>query len=152
MKTFWIAVMVLVANFAMGLTTSDIDAVLQKDTVSVEEGVWFVSAIKNPSIELKDALSGPKMQQFSTVAKDSLSYGKLSKIIIEEFNLPSAFLYKVTGLDRYAFLSLADVKVFSSKYSEYRMVTGKDLLGVINRIKSMLYPSDDEDEVEEGGK
>lgn len=153
MKMFWIAVLVLVANFAMGLTTTDIDEILQKDSISVEEGVWFVSAIKNPNIELKNAFSEPKMQQFSVVAKDSLSYGKLAKIIIEEFDLPSAFLYKVTGLDRYAFLSLADVKVFSSKYSEYRMVTGKELLGVINRIKSMLYPSDDEDEVvEEGGK
>ncbi|NPV00100.1 MAG: hypothetical protein HPY53_01845 [Brevinematales bacterium] len=150
MKMFWLAAFVLIANFALGLSTTDIDGILQKDSVSVEEGVWFVSAIKNPDIELKNVFTDPKMQQFSVVAKDALSYGKLAKIIIEEFNLPSAFLYKVTGLDRYAFLSLADVKLLPQKYSEYKMVNGMELMAVVHRIKALLYPITDDEE--EGGK
>jgi hypothetical protein len=152
MKMFWLAALVLIANFAMGLTTTDIDEILQKGSVSVEEGVWFVSAIKNPEIELKNVFTNPKMQQFSAAAKDSLSYGKLAKIIIEEFNLPSAFLYKVTGLDRYAFLSLVDVKLLPDKYSEYKMVNGMELIAVVHRIKALLYPIADDEEEEEGGK
>ncbi|OHD56100.1 MAG: hypothetical protein A2Y33_01490 [Spirochaetes bacterium GWF1_51_8] len=151
MKVLLSIAMLCAANLAMALSTTDIDAMLQKETLTVEEGVWSVLAIKEPGIEIGAVFNNPKTAQFKNAAKEELSYGKLSKIIIEVFDMPSAFLYKLTGWDRYAFLSLVDVKLLSDKVSESKGMSGEELFSVIHRIKSKLYPEADDEEVKEGG-
>jgi len=138
------------SNMLYSVTSIEINEIMEKDVVTVEDGLYLISALNNPGISRAEIFDSERAKKFQKDAEKNLDYGTLGIMIIEYHNFTPALMYSITGWGRYAFYSMVEHDIFSRLYSWVKTVSGEELVAIARRVKQMKgYGVSDTEEDEE---